>query len=163
MARAARLKIATWVLGGLLGILVLLIALLHTPPVRRYALNKGIEILGRQGIRFGASDFGFNLLELTASLRTVEVRSPQSPDLPPLLTADSVKVDLSLRKILQGAYHIEDATVRNPALHLVITKDGRDNIPRPPKKEPSDTETEYLIDKAVIEGGSLRKIGRAHV
>jgi hypothetical protein len=47
MARAIKLRVATWVLGGLLAVVVLLIALLHTPPVRRYALQKGVEILGR--------------------------------------------------------------------------------------------------------------------
>ncbi|HYO81872.1 MAG TPA: hypothetical protein VES20_10750, partial [Bryobacteraceae bacterium] len=156
MARAVKLRVATWILGGLLGIVVLLIALLHTPPVRRYALKQAMEILGRQGIRFSAADFDYNLLELTATLNNVEVRSPQQPDLPPLLEARSVRVDLSLRKLISGEYHIEDAVARDPRLHVYITKDGRDNIPRPPTKEPTGKKTEYLIDKLLIEGGSLR-------
>lgn len=155
MARAVRLKVAAWILGGILGIVVLLVALLHTPPVRRFALNKGVEILGKQGIRFNAAEFNYNLLELEAGLGQVEVRSPQAPDLPPLLTADRIQVDLSLRKILQGSYDIQDATIRNPVVHLVIDKDGRDNIPRPPGSESSGGNTDFLIEKALIEGGTL--------
>ena len=86
MARAVKLRVAAWILGGLLGIVVLLVALLHTPPVRRYALRQGVEILGKQGVRFGAADFDYNLLEMKANLKHVEVRSPQAPDLPALLT-----------------------------------------------------------------------------
>ena len=157
MARAIKLRVATWVLGGLLGIIVLLVALLHTPPLRRYALRQAIEILGAQGIRFSAADLNYNLLELTATLKNVEVRSTQNPDLPPVLQADSVYVDLSLRKLLQGEYHIEDATVRDPNLHVLITKDGRDNIPRPPKKpDEPQSETQFFIDQLLIESGNLR-------
>ncbi|HYP12603.1 MAG TPA: hypothetical protein VEQ63_01660, partial [Bryobacteraceae bacterium] len=152
-----RVRIAAWILGGFVAIVVLLIALLHTPPARRYALKQAVAILGEQGIKFDASRLSYNLLELKANLVNVEIRSVQQPDLPPALRADSAQVDLSLRKLLQGSYDIEDATIRNPQVHVVVTEDGRDNIPRPPKKEQtSQTKTDYLIDKLLIEGGNLR-------
>ncbi|MBI3278414.1 MAG: translocation/assembly module TamB domain-containing protein [Acidobacteria bacterium] len=153
MARAVR--IAAWIAGGLLALLVFLVALLHTPPVRRFALKKGIEILEKQGVQFDASQFSYNLLALSATLDNVVVRSPQAPELPPLLEVDRVDVDLSLRDIIAGNYSIEDAHIRNPRLRIVVDKNGRDNIPRPPKKD-TKSEAEYFADRLLIEGGSLR-------
>jgi outer membrane protein assembly complex protein YaeT len=120
-------------------------------------LKQTVQILDKQGITFSSSDLGYNLLELSASLNDVVVRSPQTPDLPPLLRANRLYVDIGLRSFLGGKYRIEDAEIRNPQLHLVIDKDGRTNIPQTPEKQKQEeTKTNFLIDKLVIAGGDLR-------
>lgn len=136
--------------------MVLLIALLHTPPARRFALRQVVGILGNQGIRFNSSELDYNLLQMTATLHDVEMRSTAAPDLPPVLRAGRVHLDLSLRKLLGGELFVEDANIRNPEVHVVIDKDGRDNLPHNPQKKDQQTgQTEYLIDQALIEGGRL--------
>jgi outer membrane protein assembly complex protein YaeT len=136
-------------------VISILIAALHTPAARRYALKQAIQILGKQGVTFDASSVDYNLLELSAVLDNVTVRSPQAPDLPAVAHADRIWVNLSLRKLLAGQYYVENADVRNPSVHVVVDEQGRDNIPRLPEKEDTG-ETDYLIDQLKIGGASVR-------
>jgi len=126
---------------------------LHTPPVRRYALKQLVQILGRQGLDFDASEVSYNLLTLQATLGHVTVRSRQTPDLPPLAKADRIYVDLDLRKLLSGEIYVEDAALTNPSIHIVVDEQGRDNLPH--SKDESTSETNYLIDKFQATGGSV--------
>jgi uncharacterized protein involved in outer membrane biogenesis len=153
--RSFKLRLAVAIIGGLLGLFAILVAVIHTPPVRRYALRQVIQILGDQGVTFDATSLDYNLLKLSITLDDVVVRSPQAPDLPALARVDRAWVNLSLRKILAGEYYIQDGEITNPVIHIVIDEQGRDNIPRPPEKE-EESETEYLIDAFRVSGGSLR-------
>src|SRR5438552_10921118 len=107
----------------------------------------------KQRVDFDASWVSYNLLDLTATLAHVTVRSRQAPDLPPVARADRVHVDLGLRKLVSGEIYIEDAELVNPSVHVVVDEQGRDNLPHPPKKESS--ETDYLIEKFQATGGSV--------
>jgi outer membrane protein assembly complex protein YaeT len=151
-----RLRWVAFGIGGLLALIVLVLSLLHTPPARRYALKQIVQIMGKQGIRFDSSTFDYNLFDLSATLKDVVIQSPQTPDLPPLLRADQASVDIGLRSLIGGKLVVEDATIRNPQVHLVFDEKGRSNIPKLPEKKKTDSETNYLIDKAVITGGELR-------
>jgi uncharacterized protein involved in outer membrane biogenesis len=154
--KSFKVRLLIWIAGVILGLIVLLLVAIHTPPARKYALKQAIQILGDQGVSFDASGIEYNLFNLTATLNDVTVRSKAAPDLPALAHADSVNVDLSLRKLISGDLHVEDGSVRNPAVHLVIDKDGRDNIPKPPKKEKQESKTDWFIDKFLVDGGSVR-------
>src|SRR5437868_353833 len=104
MWRKLKLNLAAAILAGILAVLVLFVALLHTPPVRRFALKQAIQILAREGIDFDASQIDYNLLNLTATLGHITIRSRQTPDLPPLAQVDRVRVELSMRQLLHGAF-----------------------------------------------------------
>jgi outer membrane protein assembly complex protein YaeT len=147
-----------WGIGGLAALLVLLVALLHTPPARRFALRQVVQILGKQGVTFDSAQFNYNLLELRASLRDVVVKSPVTPDLPPLLRAENIDVDISLRTLLGGRFFIESGTIRNPEIHLVIDEKGRTNIPETPEQQAKQEETKnpFVIDQFEINGGRVR-------
>jgi outer membrane protein assembly complex protein YaeT len=157
VAGRSKLRWAAWGVGALLGLIILALALLHTPPARRYALKKTVEIMDRQGITFDSSEFNYNLLDLSATLSNVVVRSPQAPDLPALVRADRVSVDIGLRQLIGGKIHIEDAGIRNPQLYLVIDEKGRTNIPDTPEtQKKEETRINFLIDKLLIAGGDVR-------
>ena len=130
MRRAHIFRIAAVLLGGIVVFAAALIALLHTPPARRVVRGQAIRLLEKQGIGFASSRLDFDLLTLQVELRDVTIQSSATPDLAPLLRADRLYVDLSLSKLIRGAYHVEDATVANPIVHIVIANDGRDNIPK---------------------------------
>src|SRR5262245_59280429 len=119
MSSRSLFKWTAWGLGGLIGLIILAVALLHTPPARRWALKKTVQIMDKQGISFNSSNFSYNLLELSATLNDVVIRSPQAPDLPPLLRANRVNVDIGLRSFLGGKYYIEDASIRDPEVQVV--------------------------------------------
>ncbi len=155
MWRPFKLKIATAVLAGILAVLVLFVTLLHTPTVRRYALKQAIQILAREGVDLEASQIDYNLLTLTATLGHVTVRSRQTPDLPPVAEVDRLRFDLDPRKLLHGAFYVRDAEIANPKIHVVVDEKGRDNLPHPPEEKESP-ETDYLVEKLRLSGGSLR-------
>src|SRR5437667_12027884 len=118
MWRNFKLRVAAAILAGVLALLVLFVALIHTPPVRRYALKQAIQILAREGVDFDASEVDYNLLNLTATLGHITVRSRQTPDLPPLAQADRGGVALSMRKLLHGASSVEHTEMGNPRIDL---------------------------------------------
>jgi len=150
----SKLRLAAFILAGILALGAVLIAVLHTPPVRRFALKQLVQILDKQGVDFQAGGIYYNLLAGTATLERVTVRSTQAPDLPPIFTADHAYISVSLTKALSGTYWVRDADFVNPAIHLVIDPQGRDNLPHPPGPS-SDSEIDYLIDRLVATGGSL--------
>ncbi len=154
--RSRSLKIALGALAAFALLFVVLLGVIHTPQARRYALRQAVAILGRQGIQFQAGDFDFQLWGGRATLRDVEIRSKQHPELPPILRADHVFVDLGLQRLWNGEIHIEDARLDNPRVHVLVAKDGSDNIPRLPEGDPNAPKRDYLINRALVSGGTLR-------
>jgi hypothetical protein len=64
----------------------------------------------------------------------VRVQSLAAPVCPAFASVDRLSVEIDLRRALSGAYYLEDAVLDNARVHVVIAEDGRDNIPRPPRK-----------------------------
>ena len=157
MGRKLKLRLAATVLTGILALLVLFVAFLHTRPVRRYVLAQSIRMLARQGVDVDAGEVDYNLFKSTATLGHVTVRSRQTPDLPPLVRVDQIHVVLNVWKLLRGRFYLEDAQIRKPVIHLVIDEAGRDNIPHLPASSGSSSpEIDFLIRKLRLSGGSLR-------
>ncbi|MCL4854073.1 MAG: AsmA family protein, partial [Bryobacteraceae bacterium] len=152
-------RIIRWsgvILGGLLALVIIGVLVLHTPPVKRYALKQVQNLLRNQGVQFDATGLDYNLLKLSLSLRDVVVRSTAAPDLPALASIKRVSADLALWQLLRGFYRVEDVQLSGVNIHLVIDEQGRDNIPKPPEKESTGEPLEYLIDHAQIDEGALR-------
>ncbi len=156
MLRSRAIRIAAFVLGGILALAAILVGVLHTPPARRYVLQQVVSALDKQGIVFSASSLDYNLFSLKVDLRDVRVQSKTAPLLPPLLLADHVAAKLSLRELLRGAYYIESAAIENPRVSVVIDRDGSDNLPHPPQSAPSSQPVDYLVRAGAITGGSIR-------
>src|SRR5207248_348153 len=126
-------RVLIWTATGIVVTFVLLIAGLQTPPAKRYVLKRAVELLREQGVTFDASQLSYNLLDLSADLKSVVVRSPQAPNLPILFAADDVQVNMSLLRILRGQYHLQDGQVINPRLIVFIDENGVSNIPQLPQ------------------------------
>jgi len=132
---------------------------LHTSPARRMVLRQVAQILADQGIGFQASQLDYNLFGIRLELRDVRVASRQTPDLPPIFTADRVWAKIDLARLIRGVYDVDDGGIDNPAVRVVVDRDGRDNIPRPPAKtppSPSSAALDYLIRHFRIAGGSAQ-------
>lgn len=142
--------------GGLLALVIISLLVLHTPPVKRYALKQVQDILRNQGVQFEATGLDYNLLKLTLSLRDVVIRSTAVPDLPALVRIKRVSADLALWQLLRGFHRVEDVQLSGVNIHLVLDEQGRDNIPKPPVKESTGEPLQYLIGHARIDEGALR-------
>ncbi|MGH9633049.1 MAG: translocation/assembly module TamB domain-containing protein [Bryobacteraceae bacterium] len=152
----SKLKVALGIFGGLILLIFCLILLVHTPPARRFALEKVGEILKDREILFDATDLDYNLFNLTATLDNLVVRSARTPDLPPIIQAGKISVDLSLWDLISGKYTVESGAIQNPVIHIVVDEQGRDNLPRGPEEEETSEKTAYLIDQLAITNGSVR-------
>ena len=142
---------------GAFAVTALFVVGVHTPPARRFVLRRAVRILGDQGITLDASRLDYNLFGLRLDLRGVRVLSRQTPDLPPVLLADRVWVDVNLPKLIRGAYYLDDGGIDNPQIQIVVDRDGRDNLPHPPTKSaPSGATVDYLIRHLRIAGGGVR-------
>ncbi|MCI0624700.1 MAG: hypothetical protein L0387_24150 [Acidobacteria bacterium] len=156
------------VVVSLLLILATVITLLHTPPVRRYALDEVREYLrARHGIEFEAAHLEYDLLGLFITLKQVTLKSSAAPDLPPFLKINRIYVKLPLRHLLSGLIALHDASWEGLALHVVLDEAGRNNLPkRPPQPEPveemSEQEPSYLISSLKVTGGSAVSEDRPH-
>src|ERR1041385_2498005 len=112
----------------------LILGALHTPAAKQFALHQAVLELRKQGIGIEASQLNYNLFSQRMEMRDVRVQSLHAPDLPPLLTLDRLSAQIDLRRLVAGAYHLQDAVLNNPRVHFVIAEDGRDNVPRLPGK-----------------------------
>jgi outer membrane protein assembly complex protein YaeT len=150
-------RIIAWVVVSAFAVTGLFVVGVHTPPARRFVLRRLVRILGDQGIGFEASRLDYNLFGLRLDLRGVRVLSRQTPDLPPVLLADRVWVDVNLPKLIRGAYYLDDGGIDNPQIQIVVDRDGRDNLPHPPTKSgPPGAPVDYLIRHLRIAGGGVR-------
>jgi len=150
----------------ILGI-VILVALLHTAPVKRYVLDKARGYFrASQGIELDVASLDYNLLRLSVTLEQVTLKSSAAPDLPPILQIERANVGLRwselIRAVTRGLYALHDALLEGVAIQVVMDEQGRNNIPVMSRSEsPSTPSAEavsptYLISSLKITDGSAR-------
>jgi outer membrane protein assembly complex protein YaeT len=144
LAVAAAL-LAALVVAGLIG--------LHTPPGRRWVLAQALGWLRARQIAVSLEDLDYNLATMRLSLRAFEMRGVD-PDLPPLVAADRVVVDLSASSLLWGRLVVDEGRVEGVHVHYVITGEGADNVP--PPSSASEDPLELLLRDVQVDGGVVR-------
>ncbi|RPJ82174.1 MAG: hypothetical protein EHM18_15975, partial [Acidobacteria bacterium] len=138
---------------------VLGIGFLHTSPGRKRMLSWLQDYLfANQGIRLETEELRYNLFELAVTLREARLSSRASPDLPPILTADRMYVDLSLMSLLlRGFLAIEQTRIDSPEVRILILKDGRTNIPvsQQDVEQESGGLPDFIIESLRLGNGSF--------
>jgi len=124
-----------WRLAGVLaaglGLLLLIaLAVIHTPQVRRYALDRAKDYLSLQGLELEATQLHYNLLTLHANLQGLTLRSSATPGLPPLVKADDLSLSFRWIDLLSGVLRVHRAQIEGLAVEYVVDEQGRDNIPK---------------------------------
>lgn len=120
---------------------------------RDYILNQIRNSFRDLGLDLQASRFDYNVFEFSGTFRNVVLRATAAPQLPPLLRADEVRVNLGLVQFIEGNFLIQQATLTNPAVRIVITPDGKSNLPQGGKSGGGGTLT---IEDLRAHNGSLR-------
>jgi len=138
---------------------VLGIGFLHTGPGRKRVLSWLQDYLfANQGIRLETEELRYNLFDLAVTLREARLSSRTSPDLPPILTADRMYVDLSLMSLLlRGFLAIEQTRIDSPEVRILILKDGRTNLPVSEQdvEEESGGLPDFIIESLRLGNGSF--------
>ncbi|MBN2242405.1 MAG: translocation/assembly module TamB domain-containing protein [Acidobacteria bacterium] len=148
------------------GLLILLLAGIHTPPVRTYALGKLSGYLrSAAGIDMAAESFRFNLLALSAEFKGLTLRSAEPPNPPPFLTAASVEAGISFFSLFTGRPVVDRALLRDLRVQIKTDSRGNDNLPHPPfSGEEAESErilflqTPVLIEDLKVRPGSFRYV-----
>ena len=119
------------VLTGLVLISVVIAALLHVAPVRRYILTYGKDYLRKSlQIELESSELEYNLFRLSFTLHDVSIQTPQSSEPFPLLTASRVHVNLPVSALLRRSLLLEKAILEDVRIHVVVDENGNSNLPR---------------------------------
>jgi outer membrane protein assembly complex protein YaeT len=144
-------------LGVLIGVVVLLIGALQTPPARRYILGKVTTLLAAEDITFSAENFRYNLLGLSTNLQNVRIKSSRLPDAPAFLEIDRARIDVSSWQMLRGRYVVDAADAEGVRVHYYVNEQGVDNLPMPPADPgQSSKPIDYLIADLKVPDASVR-------
>ncbi len=111
-------------------LLLLALALLHTPPVQRYAFKQlRTVLLEKSKIDIQATGFRFNLFRMDAAVEGLTVRAAEAPDLPPLFRADAVYARPQIGRIAKGFLDFRELRLTAPKIHYYVGADGKSNVP----------------------------------
>jgi len=148
---------ALWMTTLSLAVLILIIiGLLHTPPVRRAALARlGDQIRKSQGIILQAGSLNYNLLSPRFVLENVSLRDAEAGDISPFLSAGRIQVRLQYSSLLRGSFVAHELRIEGLQLQVRIRRDGRGNLPRKIFEASGRTGTQLPMDSLDIPGLSL--------
>ena len=110
------------------------------------------------GARLEARDFSFRFSSLSLDVYNVVLRGTEADPNRPLLHADRLHVGLTIDSLLNRKWHVRDVILDRPVAHIVVSKAGENNLPRPPTNS-SSTGTTNVFDLAVrklqLDGGAI--------
>jgi outer membrane protein assembly complex protein YaeT len=136
-------------------ILLLGLALLHTPPVMRFAFNRARQYLhDKSSIDIQASSFRFNLFKSEATIEDLTIKSSTAPGLPPIFRANRIKLKIGVRHATKGFWDLEELQIEAPEFHYFIGADGKTNLPQ--STSASKAAPDFLITRGEVTGGVFR-------
>ncbi|RPJ56060.1 MAG: hypothetical protein EHM23_24535, partial [Acidobacteria bacterium] len=150
----SKLRLAGVIVAAVLLVAILLVILVHTPPVRRYALRQVQNQLAAQDIKLDAAGISYNLVDGSATLQGVRLSSVGKPDLPPFVEAGEMDLEVGVFSLVRGMIHIERARLDRVALRWITTESGRTNLPDIPPAQVKEKEgglPEFLISDLQVD------------
>jgi outer membrane protein assembly complex protein YaeT len=136
-------------------LLLLALALLHTPPVQRYAFKQlRTVLLEKSKIDIQTTGFRFSLFRMDAAVEGLTVRAAEAPDLPPLFRADAVYARPQIGRIAKGFLDFRELRLTAPKIHYYVGADGKSNVPG--GGEGGGKIPDYWIAQADIRGGAFQ-------
>lgn len=135
---------------------LLVLAVLHLPPVRARILRFAIDQAAAAGVVLKADRLSYNLLAGTASLTNVSVAA-RGAESEPLFTAARVAIDVPLAAYM-GSIIIDDLVVEDGRIQILTAADGRSNLPvaEPAAEPPVEAAGEPLA--VAVRGLHLRNV-----
>ena len=132
--RHSLLKIAGWVVGGVVALLLLLALtltiLLNSQRFHDYVLNKvEAEATKELGVRVQLQNFTLHLSTLSLDLwgLTVDGASPYAN--PPIMQVDHAEAGVRIVSIFHQKWYLDSFQVDRPIIRVFVDKNGVSNIP----------------------------------
>ena len=158
-------RILAW-LAGAVGILVILltiaaVVLLRSERLHSYLLQtaqqKASQALGSE-VRFRDFSFRWHGTGPSVDLYGIVVHGAAPYINPPLLQADSLRVQVTITSFLHRNWYVNELLIEHPEVRVLADRQGRTNLPRPPSSANSKSNTSVfdlgvrhlLLDKGEI-------------
>ena len=155
-------RIIVWTLVSLVVLLVVAgfggYFYLKSSGFQQFALRKIAEQADEAtGGKTKIGGMDFSLSTLTANLYDITVRGTEAADQPPLLHADKLTVGIKIVSALRRQVSLRELLIARPVVHLLVTKDGKNNLPQaPPSKSNSQTSVfDLAVGHAQITDGEV--------
>jgi translocation and assembly module TamB len=150
-----RRKIAAIVGGSLVGLIVAVflagVIIVRTDWFRNMVRTKIVAAVEEAtGGRVEIGSFTFDWTHLRAQVRDFVVHGLEPANAAPLLRANLLQVDLKLLSPFRGFVDIAYLLVDTPQVNIIVSPDGRTNIPAPKSPSTSNkTAAETIVDLAI--------------
>ncbi len=133
--------LASTVLG--VGAVVLLVLLLDHSQSLRHDILARVEksVQESTGARLEVRDFNLRLSDLSLDLYNVVVHGREADPGRPLLAADHLQAGLTIDSLLHRKWHVRNIAIDHPVVRFAVNKAGENNLPQPPKKSQSSSQT----------------------
>lgn len=113
---------------------------LKTPQFHQYALAKIIEEVQRStGGTLEVENWDFQIAPAVVNLYGITLHGTEHREHKPLLKIEKLTVGLSRHGLLHRKLQLTELLVQRPVVSLWLDRDGKTNIPMPPKKGNSTT------------------------
>jgi autotransporter translocation and assembly factor TamB len=143
--------------GSVLVLTGLLLTVVHTGLVRRFAL---VQIQARLGNALGlvldARELDYDLLVSRLELREISIRGARSKDMPPPLQAHHLLVTIPFWRLVTGSFDAARIQIDGLSVDLLTTSGGRTNLPDFPSQSGARPSGPVTGPAVLITGGSFR-------
>ncbi|MCU1298167.1 MAG: hypothetical protein JWO91_2445 [Acidobacteriaceae bacterium] len=145
------LLIAVLVIGGYVA--------LRSSSFHRYVLAKIIQQAEEStGGKVEIRNFDVHLSGITADLYGLTIHGAESSDQKPLLQVDKLTVGLKILSVIHHKVNLNQLLIDHPVAHLLVDKNGRNNIPQPnaPKQKSSQTNVfDLAVGHVLLSDGEI--------
>jgi translocation and assembly module TamB len=146
-------KRLAWIAGALLAAAAIAVlafaATLRSMWVRNLARERLVAIM--QTATGGRVEIGSLSVEwrpLRAEVRGITIHGTEAAGKPPLFHADAAAIGLKIVSVFERRVNIESLDVSNPHLYVIVSPDGRTNVPEP-KTSGGGNAMESVLDLAI--------------
>lgn len=158
-------RVTRWIVRSVLALVVLvvlLIALLHTPPARDWVFGRVVVWLRDRDVDLAATRIRYNLLAGSLSFDDLSVAAARTVPRRPFLSARSGSVDIGVMALMRGDLVIDNARLTDLRVDYEVDTAGVTNLPAQEATtaidEPSEASPEppVVVRDLVVDGLSAR-------
>lgn len=146
-------RIIAWTAATILGLIVVAAIagyfVLRSQGFHQYVLAKIVQQSDEAtGGKVEVSNFDFHFKTLTADLYGFTIHGTEPLNQKPLLHVDRITIGLKIISIFHHRVNLRELLIEHPVAHLVVDKNGRNNIPEPTAPNNNSSQTN-VFDLAV--------------
>jgi translocation and assembly module TamB len=155
-------KIAGWSAVAIFGLVLLVVVtvtvLVHSESFHHYLIGK-VEASASDSLnaKVRLRDFKLSLSSLTLDLYDLDIHSSELDPKAPLLHVDHIGGSVKIISAIHRQWNLSDVRVDHPVVHLLVDKDGNNNLPKPkPSNSNSNTNIfDLAVKRAALNNGEV--------